>query len=60
MAEKEDLEARARKELKTNYAERLKQAFGENFEQHPAFQDIVREVARGRYANFAIADRLGI
>lgn len=60
MTEKEGREVRARNELRMNHAERLKQAFGDNFEQHPAFEDVVKEVAAGRYPHFAIGDRLGM
>lgn len=42
------------------YREKMVELWGATYRSHPAYEEVVREVARGRYPHYALFDRLGL
>lgn len=61
MMKGDERRAKAAAELKKDYASSLIELFGENYETHPKFMDVVSQVASGRSPCFVLSEiRMGI
>lgn len=60
MADNSTRAAKARSELISRHGEVLRASLGDNFEQHPRFEQAVNEVAAGRAPQFVLMDLQGM